>query len=347
MRRLKFAEIEERRNHPGQAALLFLTDRCPVGCLHCSVDSRPDSPRVQDLALLEELVTGLCRTPGITTVGISGGEPFTERSALELAVGRLRACDIHVVLYTSGYWAARRIPGWVPAVLADASCVFLSTDAYHRAMVTEEAWVRAARLIAAQDTWIVVQVVDQGEALRESARLASLAFGDGWGDRMEIHPIPLLPVGRAAAWALPTGHARPGRDFAECGALGAPVIRYDGSTSACCNERVIMGQGPGRLRPRCASADDVVVLMGALREDPLLGVMRHQAVGALTEHPTFADLADRRFKDMCELCWAIQERAGSIGEPADPLLHLMGMISAFHRDSGGSVVMTKPRLESS
>src|SRR2546430_12775423 len=105
MRRLSLAQVEEARQTLGQSVLLFLTDRCPVGCAHCSVDSRQDSPTISDFELFEQIVEALCTRPDLRLVGISGGEPFVERRGLMLASRRLIEAEKDVVVYTSGVWA--------------------------------------------------------------------------------------------------------------------------------------------------------------------------------------------------------------------------------------------------
>jgi L-lysine 2,3-aminomutase len=91
---LTLAAADELRSQPGRSVLLYLTDRCPVGCAHCSVSALPRGPRPGaggDPALLERLVDGLCGLERLRLVGISGGEPFGERRALESVTARLAA----------------------------------------------------------------------------------------------------------------------------------------------------------------------------------------------------------------------------------------------------------------
>src|SRR5688500_5951792 len=83
--KLTHADIENIRSNRGRSMLLFITDRCPVGCLHCSVDSRRDSPTISDFALFEEILSWICENPELEVVGISGGEPFVERRGLTMA----------------------------------------------------------------------------------------------------------------------------------------------------------------------------------------------------------------------------------------------------------------------
>ena len=108
--RLGWHEIEEIRHTRGRSTLLFITDRCPVGCAHCSVDSRRDSATITDFALFSEILDWLCGQPELEVVGISGGEPFVERRGLTLAVEHLAGAGKRVVIYTSGLWGRRPLP---------------------------------------------------------------------------------------------------------------------------------------------------------------------------------------------------------------------------------------------
>jgi pyruvate-formate lyase-activating enzyme len=331
MRRLTLAEVERRRGTPGQSLLLFITDRCPVGCAHCSVDSRRDSATITDFARFEAIVAGICAQPRLSLVGISGGEPFVERRGLTLAVDRLVAAGKELALYTSGVWATPAVPGWVREVIRPAACVFLSTDAFHAASVAEERFVRAARTIAEEGVWLIVQVLRLPEMVARAERLLRAALGAGYQERAELSLISPLPYGRGAA-VFAARERRPGASFGACNSLAAPVVRYDGIVTACCNERVITGHGPERLRRRCASAEELAAGLADLRADPLLGVIGGPGGGALTQHPRFADLAERRFSSICELCWASQQRACTAEDHPDRLLAAMALLGRETRE---------------
>ncbi len=120
---------------------------------------------------------------------------------------------------------------------------------------------------------------------------------------------------------------RRGGGFGACHALAAPVVRYDGIVSACCNERVIVGWGPERLRRAGSSAVEINQALSDLRADPLLRVIHGMGAGYVTEHPGFADLAEREFASICELCWAAQSRVAESGTDADPLLQAMASLT--------------------
>lgn len=327
MRRLTLAEVNHIRSIPGRSLLLYITDRCPVGCAHCSVDARGDSPTIRDFALFEDIVAGICAQPELTTIGISGGEPFVERRGLTIAIERLAAADKEIVLYTSGIWANVHVPEWIQQVLRPVSCVFLSTDAFHAAAIDDERFICAARTIAGLGVWVVVQVLKLPEMVNKAQDLLRRAFGEDYSQHAELSLIPPLPYGRGA---LVFHHkaSRPGASFAACSALSAPVVRYDGQITACCNEQLIKGLGPERLRARCYSALDVDAALTGFRADPVLNIIGGVGAGALTEHPRFADLAEQPFSSICEFCWAAQSRAAA-PEDADRLLSAMALMSQF------------------
>lgn len=326
MTRLRLAEISRLRSMPGRSLLLFITDRCPVGCGHCSVDSRRDSPRITDFALFESILEGICAQPELTTVVVTGGEPFVERRGLTMAVERVTSAEKNLVLFTSGVWATTKTPEWIRGVLGRASCVFLSTDAYHARAVGDDSFVRAARTIAAEGVWIVVQVLDIPEMVAKAESLLQDAFGSEYSEYGELNLTTPLPYGRGAGVfsARRTHHA--GQFFGPCNLLSSRVVRYDGRVSACCNEQVIMGWGPERLRRSCASAEEVKQALTQFDADPLLKVMRTMGTGVLTHHPRFADLAQREFSSICQLCWAMQKRGLPLGDQSDRPLTALAIL---------------------
>ena len=318
MTRLTFQEIDDIRNERGRSTLLFITDRCPVGCAHCSVDSRRDSPTIKDFELFGEIVEWIV-AQDYDVVGISGGEPFVERRGLSLAARRITDEGKRLVVYTSGVWATRPDPpAWIADVLDRSTTVFLSTDAFHQEGVGDGHYVNAARAIARAGAWIVVQVLEVDDMVQRAADLLRDAFGPDWEDYAELHPLAPLTAGRGADVFMRTKH-RPGSAFAACGALTSQTIRYDGVVSACCNERTIMGWGPDALRRKATGGASLGAAVAELEGDPLLRAIGSIGPGVLTAHPRFADLADAPFSSVCDLCWKMHDRTAQDPEP-DPLI---------------------------
>lgn len=300
--RLTLDQIESERGTRGRAALLYVTDRCPVGCAHCSVDALPVGRRITDWPRFSRVLRVLCEEPGLSVVGVSGGEPFVERRGLLTAARRLTAAGRHLVPYTSGHWgAARPVPEWINKVLRLSSCVVLSTDAYHASRLPDSAFVAAARATAAQGTWIGCQVLE-GEAESAGALLRT-AFGRGWRSYAEIKTVPLLRYGRAAGTTPAPRHVT-GADAGRCTVTATPVVRYDGTVAACCNERVATGDGPAGLR----RSIDAPGALTSLANDPYLTVLGSLGATPLTALPAYGDLAQAEVTDLCDLCWRMVAR---------------------------------------
>jgi organic radical activating enzyme len=324
--RLGWEEIEQIRHERGRSTLLFITDRCPVGCAHCSVDSRRDSPTITNFELFGEILDWICDQELLDVVGISGGEPFVERRGLLLAARRITAAGKRLVIYTSGAWGTRpQAPAWIAEVLDRSSTVFLSTDAFHQEGVADSTYVNAARAIAAADAWIVVQVIGREPMVERARNLLHAAFGERFEDFAELRLTAPLTAGRGADVFTRTERT-PGHAFAPCALVTSPMVRYDGLATACCNESVIMGLGPARLRRRARSASELATAIETFHDDPLLRAIGGIGPGALTSHPRFADLAEQEFTSICDLCWkmlarvAADERPDSLIEAINNLL---------------------------
>lgn len=301
------AEVMRWRRTPGATALVHLTDRCPVGCAHCSVSARPDSPRPADPALLAALLDGLTARPGLRAVAVSGGEPFTERRGLTLTVDRLADTGLAVVLYTSGHWAGPSgAPAWAARVLARTGTVFVGTDDQHLARLGPDRLRRAVGAITGAGCRLVLQVIDLPGRLDAARQILTDELGPHWDGLAELHPTRPLALGRGAAvFARPP--ARPATAFGPCLPALAPTVRHDGTVTACCNEDVVTGAGPAALRRTATGADGLTAALDGYARDPLLRVMAATGPGVLAGLPGFAALADPVHRTVCEACWAAHD----------------------------------------
>jgi 4Fe-4S single cluster domain len=305
--RLTLAGIERARAVPGASVVLFLTDRCPVECAHCSVGSLRDSPHPGDPRVLDAILRAVAGRPAITTVAITGGEPFAEPAALWRSVRSLSDAGKDVVVHTSGYWGAEPASERVERVLERCSCVVLSTDSYHAAAVSSERFRAAARTITGLGAGLVVQTLTGDGHAERAEELLRQALGPDWREIAEITTVRPLPYGRGARVVRRTPpRPSPGR----CRLVGTPVIRYDGIATACCNERVIMGSGPDRLRRGFAPGDGdgttrdrVDAALDGLRNDPVLWGLGVFGPAALAAAETTGGI--------CDHCWRL------LGEQTD------------------------------
>jgi hypothetical protein len=290
--RLNLADIERTRARPGASVVLFLTDRCPVECAHCSVASlrtggRPSGPRA-----LDPILRTVAERPEIETVAISGGEPFAEPAALWHAVRALDDAGKNVVVHTSGYWGAEPVPERIERVLRRCSCVVLSTDTHHAGAVAAARFRAAARVVTSLGTSLVVQTLDGEKA--EAEQTLARALGPNWAASAEVTSVRPLPYGRGTQVFPQT---RPHPFEGRCRLVGTPVVRYDGAVTACCNERVIMGAGPGRLRKRFTTGEELDAALDDLRADSVLWALGELGPAALA--PTTSG------DGICGLCWRL------------------------------------------
>lgn len=325
---LMHKSLEAIRRQYGRSMLLFITDKCPVGCRHCSVDSRLDSPTIKDFKLFTEIIDWMKSQAKFEVIGISGGEPFIEKKGLMYCVEKFHNENKSVVIFTSGVWGkSPRTPKWIVSVLKKCNTIYLSTDGFHEANITDTCFINAIKAIVDAGCWLVIQTLEQddvGQSYRHVEQLLIKALGHHYGKFAEINLIKPLANGRGGnVFSLPKQHY--GRDLGTCSLVRNPMIRYDGQISACCNEDVIMGKGPDQLRRHINSSKQISAAITDLQDNLLLKSIGGVGVGSLTHHPEFSDLANQRFANNCSLCWRMLKRQ-TLNQSSDRLLNLISMM---------------------
>jgi hypothetical protein len=302
-RGLRFSEVERLRNTPSTSLLLFLTDRCPVECAHCSVESLRNSPSISDYEKFRSLMADIASISDLRMVGISGGEPFAERKGLQMAVEMLREANLNIVLYTSGYWAKKGTPAWVEEILAQVGTVFISPDAYHTARLGFDTLVRAMHAVVDSGASVILQLVQ--DANSESYIQDLLTQLEPGQPRPEINLVPLLPYGRSS---LRVSTLKGPAELAPCRALDSPVVRYDGKAIACCNEGIIMGRGPKRLNtPFIPGSEQLAQTIQSYKSDAWLGAISSAGPSVISGLPQIhPHLNEKGYRDTCDFCWQMQ-----------------------------------------
>lgn len=318
---VKLDAVENVRSQPGAALVLYLTDRCPVGCRHCSVDARFDSPTISDWELFDGLLREICNSQ-FSMVGITGGEPFSERRGLEMSVEALHDAGKSVILYTSGYWAGPQLREWQARVLRRVDTAFLSTDIFHQPRIRNK-FSNAVRHLSTCDVDTVVQYLGPIQA-----QISETLQDAGGVDRVEFNEIVPLSVGRGAEVFSP-GKAHALKVWGRCHLLTAPTIRYDGRVSACCHEPVIKGGGPDRLR-RSIQAEGAMQAVADFQADPVLQVLREHGLRYVASHPRLAGDGERTFPSICSGCWfAIRTLEGT---PNQGSAFASGLLAALDQE---------------
>jgi hypothetical protein len=307
-RRFRQADFEARRWEPGRMMGIVLTDRCPVGCAHCSVSALMDDagPEVNPRFLAQ--VRQLAALPDCDVVFITGGDPFVHLPELAAAVAALTAADKRVVVHTSGYWGADAdVVQCARGLLERVSTVVFGVDLYHRKGVSDAALTGAMALAHELGCHVVAQVIvgpRQPDHKGYAQRMLAAALGDDWPAHAEIDEGPPLEQGRAAT--LDRFRATP-RAALRCEVVNRRMLRFDGEVTACCNEAVLQGAGPRALR-RPIAAGGVQGALADLADDPLLRLVHALPTGAAYELvSSVAGVAPQPAAGTCDACWRTGE----------------------------------------
>ncbi|MEA2191709.1 MAG: hypothetical protein QOI73_1830, partial [Solirubrobacteraceae bacterium] len=302
------ADFEARRRRPGVMMGVILTDRCPVGCNHCSVSALIDDAGPDVNPAFGEQISQLAALTSLEVVFVTGGDPFAHLDELERTVGELVARGKRVVLHSAGYWGAdRSIEARARALLARVDTLVLGVDLYHRIGVSDDALAGAMRMASEAGCWIVTQVIvgpRQPDHRCYALRMLEAAFGPEWQRHAEIAENPPLDTGRAAR--IDRFAARPSR-AGRCELVNRPMLRFDGEVTACCNEAVLQGAGPPGLH-RTIATGGVDAALDALAGDPLVRLVEALPTGAAYELvSSVAGVAPQPVAGTCDACWRTGE----------------------------------------
>jgi hypothetical protein len=329
-KRFRQADFEARRWAPGRMMGIVLTDRCPVGCAHCSVSALMDDAGPEVNPDFAAQVAALATLPGCDVVFITGGDPFVHLDELAAAVEALTAGGKRVVVHTSGYWGADgEVVARARGVLELVSTVVFGVDLYHRKGVGDAALTGAMALAHELGCHVVAQVIvgpTQPDHKGYAERMLATALGAGWSAHAEIDEGPPLEQGRAVKLERFRRAPRPAR---RCDVVNRRMLRFDGEVTACCNEAVLQGAGPPGLR-RVVGVEGVEAALDALNGDPLLRLVHALPTGAAYELvSSVAGVAPEQVAGTCDACWRTGELLAGMSEPELARVELLaGVLSA-------------------
>ena len=313
--------LRDLKASPGKTLLFYLSDYCPVGCAHCSVDALPSAPRAhrirdgrRDIDHLVDLCQGirtLAEEDQLAVVGISGGEPLAEREALSEVVTQL-AGYVKLVLFTSGLpWIGGRKAPWASALLADIDTCVVSYSPFHeRAIGRDDYLIPVVEHIRSRGCDVQIHALAEAAAHRAlQAELDAMTPAGGTTSAtgaVYLVPIPLLPVGRAARFSLQRPH-KPLADWGPCSLITAPVLRSDGHLVGCCNETLTRHPDDPALAWPAHGAAELVERVRAHASSQLSERLRTRGPIALIDDltgPARDQLTAREFDSICAACAA-------------------------------------------
>lgn len=288
---MRLAEIIELRPVPAAGILATLTRRCPLSCAHCSTSSGPrgeDTPA----GALRRFVGGFTSADRPEVLMLTGGEPLLRPALVEDLAALAAAAGTRTSVLSGMFFATDgRVPARIMRALRHVAHFSASIDVFHEREIPRAAAFRAIHRIMESGIDVSFHVV--GNAA-DDPYLADIttSIRTEFRDRAAILVNHVRPVGRAAAWAAARTvplRAGVGRGASEgpsspCAMAAWPVVAFDGTVVACCNQRVVDARPvPEHLRLGHIAEHDWALIRSRCQESPVLRTIRTAGVGSCTD----------------------------------------------------------------
>lgn len=206
---------------------------------------------------------------------LTGGEALLRPRLVQRLIELAHAAGTRVSL-TSGMFFARQqqIPPSIERAIAGLDHFTASLDIFHEQQVPRAAVFRVLKALVERGQDVSIQVVGMDE---NDPYLADVTadIRRTFNDRVPAYVAPVNAVGRAREWLEEREHYAP-LDIAPqpCGLATWPVMTYDGTIIACCNQEVVDGPVPPHLRLGHSLEDDWTTISGRLLQSNLLRAIR-------------------------------------------------------------------------
>lgn len=299
-----------------RAIYVSLTEKCPIRCRHCFVESGPRRTEQAELSAFKGWIDGVVADEAIEVLIFSGGEPYSHPQALRYGLQASLDAGRYSVVCSSGYWAksvrsAEKLLDAYPRM----GCLLLSTDVFHEEFVPLT-WLRnAAEAAAARGIDVAFQIVDEDSDDSEFMRRFERDVGFDVAPPEQIFFAPLDMVGRAAkevdaplVQITKAGGSISDVPSAPCPWLGTPWLREDGVLCACPNTEVF--RKPSHpLHIGDLSLDDFGTVRARADEDAYVQTLRVLGPRGIVENfPVQKWGWDRRSfagTNICDLCHSL------------------------------------------
>lgn len=318
---MKLQEIIDWSYHFHQLVYVSLTQKCPITCRHCFVESGPRREEQVPLNEFASWIKEMADHPVVQAIVFSGGEPFSHPAALKSGLAACNAAGKYSIVCTSGYWAktpelaGRFLDGYPPF-----RSLWLSTDVFHEEFVPLQYLRVAVEVAAKRGIDVFFQIVDDDPENSEFMRRFQAAVGDDVATKEKIYIVPLAGVGR-------------GRDVAQnplvelgreqlsnvqdvpCPWLGAPWVHEDSWMCACPN--VDVHRQPGNvLRLGKLGVNSFEEASARADQDWFVQALRVYGPRSLTEkfplHAWGWQKEAFQGKSICDLCHSLTGTPGLV-----------------------------------
>ena len=320
---MRIADIAGATFRFHNAVYVSLTEKCPIRCRHCFVESAPSREEQAEVAAFTRWIEGVAAAPGLEIVFFSGGEPFSHPLALRAGLRACRKHGVYPIVCTSGFFgrsdeSTRRLLDNFP----ELACLWISTDVFHEEFVPLEHLRRVTLLAKERGLDVGFQIVDDDPEHSPFMQRFAAVVGHDLVPRDDIVIVPLAKQGRAEHELTPDEKAglRVDRGAGievvprkHCAWLGTPWVREDGVVSACPNLDVFKAADHplqiGRL-----DDDDFATISRRVDEDLYVQTLRiFGPAGIVDRFPVEEwgwDRAAFQGKSICDLCHSLAKVPG-------------------------------------
>ncbi|WP_328946157.1 radical SAM protein [Streptomyces sp. NBC_00250] len=324
---MDLAELIGLRPVPCGGLLVALTRRCPMSCAHCSTGSSPSASEAPDQEQLLRFIGSFGAQDRPEVVMLTGGEPLLLPGLAARLAGLARARGSRVALL-SGMFFARggRVPDRIMRAITALDHFSASLDVHHEREVPRADVLRALRAVL--DAGVAASIHLTGTDA-DDPYLADVVADvrRAFGSRLPMLVNEVRPLGRAAGLARPTPPGPDGTRATPCALAAWPVVAFDGTVAACCNQWTVDRRPvPRHLRLGHIADDDWPAVRERSLGSPVLRMLR--AVGPQRLHARYA--TSPAPTGYCRSCHALADRPEVLAGAA--------------RDAGGRVGELLDRL---
>jgi hypothetical protein len=320
---MHLAELLARRPVPAAAVFVAITQRCPLRCAHCSTMSGAGSPQ-QPAALLRRFVASFTPADHPEFLLLTGGEPLL-RPALVTALARAaRAAGTRSYVLTGAFFArGGRTPAPVQAALDAVDHVAVSVDRFHEAEVPRRQAFRMVHDLTAAGRDVSIQACGTGPGDPYLAALTADVRRE-FGDRVPMLVTTVQPVGRGRTWlpappaapapaAPPAGGPGPWPPAAPCDMASWPVVGFDGTIAACCNQDVLDARPvPAHLRIGHIASVTWPEVRHRVESAPVLRGLRTRGPLQLAHRFAGGRRPESAAATFCETCCCLSDRPAEV-----------------------------------
>ncbi|MGH3274903.1 MAG: radical SAM protein [Streptosporangiaceae bacterium] len=235
---MHLAEIMRVRLSPFGGLFLALTRRCPLSCAHCTTESSLASEQYPDEPF-RQIVASFKPDDRPELIYMSGGEALLRADLVQHLAERAREAGTRSVVL-SGMYFARHHEGLTPALrraIGSVDHFAASLDVFHEREVSRRAVFDHLHKIRDVVADVSMQLTGLGDNDPYILGLVADIRAE-FNDEVPILVGRVGRSGRAKEWldAAPSGGVHDGLE--PCFLAAWPLVHYDGTVFACCNQEM-------------------------------------------------------------------------------------------------------------